>query len=395
MDFERPEAPTLIGPLSGIRVVDLTQIYNGPYCTFMMAMAGAEVIKIEPPGGESTRKRQRDAGVKVPHAMMNSGKHFVSLDLKSSEGCRALTKLLKTADVLVENFRPGVMERLGFGKDVLRELNPRLIYASSSGYGSTGPYRDYPAMDLAIQAMAGVMSVTGYEDGPPMKTGASMADFAAGTHLYGAIVTALFERERTGIVRNVEISMFEAVVPTLASGLGFAHSVPRGTVLRAGNRHPGLSIAPYNVYKTLDGFLSLMTHNDAQWEKLAKYWGQDWAATDERYTTMLARVNHIDDVDALVAGWVGQQPTQEVFEGLAKAGVPCAPVRELGDVLEDAHLHGRGALVDIDHPLFGPLTLATSPLVFEGVPRTIRWPSRDLGADNDRYIEKEDQTAIV
>src|SRR5690606_20274224 len=160
------------GPLTGIKVVDLTQIYNGPYATFLMAMAGADVIKIEPPGGEHTRRRQRDGGgVHIPHAMLNSGKRFVVLDLKADDDRETFIELVREGDVLVENFRPGVMDRLGFSLDYLREINPRLIYASSSGFGKTGPYSAYPAMDLAVQAMSGVMSITGFADNPPVKAG--------------------------------------------------------------------------------------------------------------------------------------------------------------------------------------------------------------------------------
>ena len=249
------EHDTQARPLSGIRVVDLTQIYNGPYATFLMAMAGAEVIKVEPPGGEHSRRRQKDGGgARIPHAMLNSGKHFIVLDLKADGGKRALTKLIRRADVLVNNYRPGVMDRLGFSRERLRELNPRLICASGSGYGSSGPYRDYPAMDLAIQAMSGVMNVTGYPDRPPVKAGPAIADFNAGIHLYGAVMTALLERERTGVARAVEVSMLEAIYPALASNIGLMYGASADRNPRTGNRHGGLSISPYNVYECRDGF---------------------------------------------------------------------------------------------------------------------------------------------
>lgn len=373
-----------IGPLSGIRVVDLTQIYNGPYATFLMAMAGADVIKVEPPGGEHSRKRQRDGGgAQIPHAMLNSGKQFVVLDLKTSEGRAALERLIVDADVLVENFRPGVMARLGFSLERVRELNPRIIYASSSGFGSSGPYREYPAMDLAIQAMSGIMSVTGFAENPPVKAGAAIADFNAGVHLYGGIVTALLERERTGRARTVEVAMFEAIYPALASNLGLMGGTHRDRSPRTGNRHGGLSISPYNVYKCLDGYCAILANNEHQWQALTRYFGQEWAISDPRYATMYERVKRIDEVDALVASWASTQRKEELFLGLVALGVPCSPVRELSEVMADKHLHERGALVDVEHPLFGQMTLPTSPLVYEGWQRTIRWPSRVLGADQE------------
>jgi len=369
-------------PLTGIKVVDLTQIYNGPYATFLLAMAGADVIKIEPPGGEHTRKRQRDGGgAHIPHAMLNSGKQFIVLDLKTAEGKQALTGLIAEGDVLVENFRPGVMARLGFSLEQVRQINPRIIYASSSGFGSTGPYRDYPAMDLAVQAMSGVISVTGYPDQPPVKAGAAICDFNAGVHLYGGIVTALFERERTGVARTVEVAMFEAIYPALASNLGLMSGTHKDQSPRTGNRHGGLSISPYNVYECADGFCAILANNEHQWQALVRYFGQEWAITDPRYATMYERVKRIDEVDALVAGWVRNLPREEVFRGLVAVGVPSSPVRELTEVMRDEHLHARNALIDVDHPIYGPLTVPTSPIVYENVPRDIRWPSRKLGED--------------
>ncbi|QDZ10225.1 CaiB/BaiF CoA transferase family protein [Devosia ginsengisoli] len=370
------------GPLTGIKVVDLTQIYNGPYATFLMAMAGAEVIKIEPPGGEHTRRRQRDGGgAHIPHAMLNSGKHFVVLDLKQEEGKAALTRLIEQSDVLVENYRPGVMARLGFSREHVKKLNPRLIYASSSGFGTTGPYRDYPAMDLAVQAMSGVLSVTGYPDNPPVKAGPAIADFNAGVHLYGAIATALLDRERTGTVRAVEVAMFEAIYPALASNLGLMGGINKDRSPRTGNRHGGLSISPYNVYECKDGHCAILANNEHQWHALARYFGQEWAITDSRYASMYERVKRIEEVDELVGGWAREQTKDQLFAGLIAVGVPCSPVRELSEVMRDEHLHARNALVEIEHPIYGAMTVPTSPLVFEGVPRDIRWPSRKLGED--------------
>ena len=193
---------TAAHPLAGLTVVDLGQIYNGPYCTFLMAMAGARIIKIEAKGGENLRRRGVVGGAALPIAMLNSNKTFATLNLKNARGCELLRSMVERADVLVENFAPGVMERLGVGYELLRKVNPRLVYGSGSGYGRSGPNKDYPAMDLTVQAMAGIMNVTGFPDRPPVKAGPALCDFFGGVHLYGAIVTALYEREKTGADRK-------------------------------------------------------------------------------------------------------------------------------------------------------------------------------------------------
>ncbi|WP_426958427.1 CaiB/BaiF CoA transferase family protein [Muricoccus radiodurans] len=379
-------------PLDGIRVIDLTQIYNGPYATFLMAMAGADVIKVEPPQGEHLRKRPGQ-GSQLPFLMLNSGKRSVVLDLKAPEGRADLLRLVRDADVLVENYRPGVMERLGLSLAVLREVNPRLIVASSSGYGSTGPYRDFPAMDLVVQAMSGVMGITGEEDGPPMKAGPAMCDFGAGVHLYGAIVTALLERERTGRARAVEVAMLECVYPSLTSNVGMVATAGRAAPQRTGNRHGGLSISPYNVYPAADGYIAIICNHDGHWLALADFFGQGELARGPRYATKAARVAQMQAVDDLVAGWTGARGKDELFRGLGAAGVPCAPVKDLFEVMEDPQLRARQALVEVDHPEGGRVTLPTSPLVFEDVPRDIRWPSRPLGAD--QHILQRDAADVV
>jgi len=232
-------------PLAGLTVIDLGQIYNGPYCTFLMAMAGAKIIKIEARGGENLRRRGVVGGAALPFAMLNSNKNFATLNLKTERGRELLRAMVRKGDVLVENFAPGAMERLGVGYETLREINPRLIYGSGSGYGLSGPNRNYPAMDLTVQAMAGIMNVTGFADRPPVKAGPALCDFFGGVHLYGAIMTALYEREKTGIGRLVEVSMQEAVYASLSSNLGLHYSMGNAVPPRTGNRHGGLAQGPH------------------------------------------------------------------------------------------------------------------------------------------------------
>lgn len=370
-------------PLVGITVVDLTQIYNGPYATYLMAMAGANVIKVEPPAGEHLRQRSATSGAALPFAMLNGNKQAVTINLKSAEGVDLLFRMVAKADVLVENFAPGTLKRLGIGWDVLQKHNPRLIYASGSGYGSDGPYRDYPAMDLTVQAISGVMSVTGTPDGPPLKAGPAICDFFGGIHLYSAIATALFERERTSLGRAVEVSMMEAVYASLSSSLGLFYGSDGKAPMRTGNRHGGLSLCPYNVYPASDGYIAVICNHETHWLSLLRAMERPDLAQDVRCSNMTERVRHMDFIDALLSSWTSQHPKQALFERLIKERVPCAPVRTLDEVIADPHLHARGLLEEIDHPEFGPITVARSPLRFEGSAQTKLKPSPRLGGNND------------
>jgi CoA:oxalate CoA-transferase len=380
-------SPTL--PLSGVRVLDLTRIYSGPYCTFLMAMAGAEVIKIEPPEGESARKRDAREGAALPFAMLNANKRLLTLNMKDKRGAEIFTELVKTADVLVENFRPGVMDRLGFSKDKLRQINPRLIIAQTSGYGNDGPYRDYPAMDLTVQAVAGIMDATGYPDGPPVKAGAALVDFAAGTHLYCSIVTALFSRERTGQALSTEVSMMEAIYPTLASNLALALSAGDDYIARTGNRHGGMSLTPYNVYPASDGFVAIICNNERHWIALGKALKrEDWTA-NPKYNPLTERVARMDELDAEIGAETKKYTRHQLFELLNKTGAACAPVRTLREVLADPHLRQRGMLHDIDHPEYGKLVVMRSPIHYGGVKQPDYRPSGMMGADIDDIFINE------
>lgn len=377
-------------PFQGVTVLDLTQIYNGPYATFLLAQAGAEVIKIEPPGGEHLRKRQGASGAAMPFAMLNANKRAMTLNLKAPEGRALLLELARRADVLVENFAPGVMDRLELSATVLHAVNPRLIVASGSGYGSTGPYRDYPAMDLTVQAMAGVIDTTGYPDAPPVKAGPALADFMAGIHLFGAIAAALYERERSGRGRTVEVSMMEAVYPTLASGLGLFYGSGGGGVQRTGNRHSGLSLCPYNVYPAQDGFVAIITNNDAHWRALTAALGAAALAADVRLATVRGRCEHMAEVDEAIGRLTAVHPKAELFERLIAHRVPCAPVRTLLEVVNDPHLHARGTLRWIDHPEYGRMVVPTSALRFDGEDGTVDYrPSAALGADTDAILAEK------
>jgi CoA:oxalate CoA-transferase len=374
-------------PLTGVRVIDLTQIYNGPYATFLMAVGGAEVIKVEPPAGEHLRKRDAAGGAALPFAMLNANKRSLVLDLKTAAGREALLALVDKADVLVENYTPGVMARLGLGWEVLRARNPRLIYAASSGYGLDGPYRDYPAMDLTIQAMSGLMSVTGFPGQPPLKAGAAVCDFFAGIHLYGAILTALYERERSGTGQLVEISMLEAIYVSLTSNLGpVLDRGEQAPVGATGNRHGGLSICPYNVYPTSDGFIAIICNNDTHWRALATALAMGAFAANPAYADMKGRVQAMETIDAEIGRITGAMARDALFARLIEHRVPCAPVRTLDEVITDPHLHGRGALQWIDHPQFGRLVVPTGALRLHGSPAAPYRPSPALGEESEAIL---------
>ena len=381
-------APASHYPLSGITVIDLSHVYNGPYATFLMALAGAEVIKVEPHQGEHLRSRGDMGGAALPFAMLNSNKKPVTLNLKAEKGRNLLREMVARADILVENFAPGVMDRLGLGAADLHKINPRLIYGSSSGYGKTGPYRDYPAMDLVMQAMSGVINSTGYPDQPPVKSGAAICDFMAGIHLYGAIMTALYERERTGKGRVVEVSMQDATYASLASNYGMVHARGAAAPDRTGNRHGGLGISPYNAYAASDGYVVLNCPGDHHFRAVLDVMGRPELKDDPRFVSRTSRVANFEAVDELIESWTKTLTKNEVAKRMLAAKVPCAPVRNLMEVMRDENMHARGALQWIDHPELGRVALPHSPLIFEGVERRPIEPSLPLGAANDAVFGK-------
>lgn len=371
-------------PLHGVTVIDLGQIYNGPYATFMMAMAGARVIKIEPPGGEKMRRRGAVGGAMIPFAMLNSNKDFVSLNLKDEKGVALLKRMAAKADILLENFAPGVTDRLGIGPSTMLELNPGLIYASGTGYGSWGPYRDLLAMDLTMQAMSGVMASTGFPDRPPVKAGPAVCDFFAGVHLYGAVMTALFDRQRSGLGRHVEVSMLESVYPSLASTLGLYYGQDQVNPPRTGNRHGGLAEAPYNVYPVSDGWVAVLCVSEIHWQALLRCMGREDLAADPRFVTLQARVDNIDLVDEMIGNWTAAFTKEELSALLASNRIPFAPVREVDEVVNDPHMHARGTLKTIDHPELGRITVPTGAMLYPGTEEIDLIPSKSFGADNEQ-----------
>lgn len=345
--------------LEGVTVLDLGQVYNGPYCSLMLAYQGAKVIKVEPLEGENLRKRRNDCH---EFLMFNSNKMSVSLNLKTEEGKEIFLQLVKKADILVENFTIGAMDRLGLGYDVLKEANPRLIYATGKGYGLEGPYANWSAMDLTVQAISGVVSSTGYQDGPPVKAGPALCDILGGIHLFGGILTALYQREHTGEGQVVEVSMHDATYPALASPLGAYYNTGGQLPQRTGNRHSGLAIAPYSLYPAKDGYIVILANQDTHWHNLARVMGREDLIDDPRFKTNQDRVRHMELLDETVADWSRTLEKWKLVELLQKVRVPSAPVLDIPEVANDPHLLHRQMIREIEHPTVGTIRVPGSPI---------------------------------
>ena len=377
-------------PLDDLRILDLTHYYNGPYATFLLSHLGAEVIKVEAPGsGEGGRAlfRRKDNPYGAPFALLNSNKQSITLNLKSVEGQTLFKRLVREADIVVENYAAGTMDAMGLGYEVLRAENPRLIYATSTGFGLSGPYRDVAAFDPIIQAMAGVMAITGEAGGPPMKTGAAVADILGGVHLCAGLLAAIRQRDRTGAGLMVELCLYDSVIPALTSFLG---AMGMGlTNLRDGNRASGGAISPYNAYPASDGWVMILAAENARWTRLCGLMERPELATDERFASARARAKNLQAVDDIVAAWTRTKTRRELFEIMAAADVFCGIVQELPEVMADKHLLARGTLREVDHPALGPMTIFTSSLRLDSHTPVPSSMSPALGEGNDRVYRDE------
>nr|WP_309099454.1 CoA transferase [Fredinandcohnia onubensis] len=371
--------------LEDVVVLDLGQIYNGPYCTLMLAYQGAKVIKIEPIEGEVLRRRRNE-----PHEflMVNSNKYGVAINLKESEGKDLFLEMVKKADVVVENFAPNVMNRLGLDYDILQEVNPRIIYATGKGYGLEGPYANLPAMDLTIQAIGGVMTSTGYPDGPPVKAGPAVVDFMGGIHLFGGILTALYQRERTGRGQLVEVSMHDTMYPVLASPLGAYYDGDDELPQRTGNRHSGLSEAPYNVYPAKDGYIAILCMSEKHWENLVKCIGREELLTDSRFITKQDRVRNMDLVDEIISSFTKTQKKMDVLNTITGFNVPCAPVLSIAEVADDKHLKYRKMIREVEHPNRGKVRVPGSPIRLSDSPLEDVRVSPKLGEHTNEILKE-------
>ena len=374
-------------PLDGIRVVDLSRVLAGPYASLLLADMGADVIKVEEPGhGDDTRAWPPFAGGEATYFMsVNRGKKSLTLNLKSEAGKVVLCRLVETADVLLENFRPGTLERLGFGYAAVRALNPRLVYCSISGFGESGPEAGRPGYDLIVQGESGVMDLTGFLDGPPVKVGNSIADLAAGTMAAHGIVLALFARERTGSGQKVEIAMLE-VMAALLTYQGQAYFATGTSPRRRGNQHP--SIVPYEVFPAADGYLTVGVANNSLWGRFCRALGRPELTTDPRFDTEARRVENRDVLVPLLGTIFATAPVAEWLERLGRTGVPAGKIKSVGEVLESEHLKARGAIVSVVHPTAGPMRMVGPAIRLHGTPGEAAAPAPLLGEHTEEILAK-------
>ncbi len=367
-------------PLDGIRVVDLTQIYNGSYAAFLMAMSGAEVVKVEPRDGERLR---HGAGADTPFAfaMLNSNKKCVTLDLKAERGKEILQGLVVEADILLENYAPGIMDKLGVGWEVLRKVNPRLIYGSSTGYGLSGPDRDQLAMDHTIQATSGVMGQTGEPGQRPVRAGGAPCDFMGGVHLFGGVMAALEGRHKTGKGTRVEVSMLEAMYYTLGSEFGYYHRY--GKLPERRGVKSASSTTPYSIYPCSDGYVAVICVSQQHWLNILDLIGRADLKTNPAYKDRESRSAHEPEINEIISAWTQTHARDDAYMLMRKARIPVAPVRDLEEVRTDAHLHARKMLEWKDHPEMGRIVLNNSPIRFSDYDYSDIEFFHPLGADNE------------
>jgi formyl-CoA transferase len=376
-----------VRPLDGVRVIDLSRVLAGPYASLLLADMGAEVIKIEEPGrGDDTRAWPPFQGGEATYFMsVNRGKKSLTLDLKHAEGKVVLRRLLESADVLLENFRPGTLERLGFGYAAARALNPRLVYCSISGFGESGPEAGRPGYDLIVQGESGIMDLTGFPDGPPAKVGNSIADLAAGTMAAHGIVLALFARERTGEGQKVEIAMLE-VMAALLTYHGQAYFATGKSPRRRGNQHP--SIVPYEVFEAADGYLTVGVANNSLWSRFCQALERPELTSDPRFDTEAKRVEQRETLVPLLGRIFATAPVAHWLGRLAAAGVPAGKIKSVGEALESDHLGARGAIVSLTHPAAGPMRMVGPPIRLHATPGEAAAPAPLLGEHTDEVLAK-------
>jgi crotonobetainyl-CoA:carnitine CoA-transferase CaiB-like acyl-CoA transferase len=378
-----------MSPLDGLTVLDLTRVLSGPYCTMLLGDMGARVIKVEQPGkGDDTRAWGPPflEGESAYFLSINRNKESVTLDFKHPEGRGVLDRLIAKADVLVENFRPGTLAKMGLDYASLAAAHPRLIYCSISGFGQTGPRRTEPGYDAVMQAEGGLMSITGSPEGPSFRLGVAIADIVSGMFAAYGVSMALHAREKTGRGQEVDLAMLDAVTALLTYQAGnyFASgNVP----VRLGNRHP--SIVPYETFAGSDGDFVVAVGNDDLWKKFCAVTGLDRAEGIERFATNRQRVTEYDALRPMVATALAGQPRAHWIERLTAAGVPCGSVRNLEEVFADAQVRARDMVAFVEHDTIGSLEVLGVPVKLSGTPGAIRTPPPRLGQHTDAVLQAD------
>jgi CoA:oxalate CoA-transferase len=376
------------GPLSGITVVDLSRILAGPYCTMLMAELGARVIKVEPPGkGDDAREYGPFIkGRSTYFASINRGKQSIALDLKADGDKRVFEKLLGKADLLVENFRPGTMEKLGYGWEILHPRYPKLIYACASGFGHTGPNSKDPAYDMVVQGMGGMMSVTGYPGQPPARVGMSIGDISAGLYTAIAVNAALVHRLQTGEATKVDIGMFDCQLALLENAV-MRYTVEGEVPGPLGARHP--TITPFQAFRTGDGNIVISAGNDGLFVKLAAAIGHPEMAQNPDYKTNASRLKNQPKLQDEIEAALVSNTTAQWIESLGKAGIPCGPINNIAQALAHPQVAARNMLISVPDPSGATLKLVGNPLKMSAFadPPT-RDPAPDLDADRAAILKE-------
>jgi crotonobetainyl-CoA:carnitine CoA-transferase CaiB-like acyl-CoA transferase len=372
-------------PLAEVRVLDLTRVLAGPFCSMILGDMGAEVIKIEEPGkGDDTRAWPPFVEGEATYFMaVNRNKRSVTLNLKAPEGRAIFQKLVRKSDVVLENFRTGTMERLGLGARALARLNPRLVYCAISGFGESGPESARAGYDLVVQAESGIMDITGFEDGPPVKVGTSIADLVAGMSAAHGVTLALLARHRTKRGQKVEISMQDAMAALLTyqAGIYFGTGQKPG---RRGNKHP--SIVPYEVFRARDAYLTVGAANNSLWERFCGALGRPELARDPRFETEADRVANRDQLVPLLDEVLERRSADEWLVALERAGVPAGRIKTVAEVCASPQLKARGMVVTLDHPKAGPVTVMGVPIRLADTPGAPVAPPPLLGQHTDEIL---------
>ena len=371
--------------LEGLRVLDQTQVMAGPFCAMLLADMGADVVKIEPPGGETTRAMDLEAapGVSAPFLAVNRNKRGLVLDLKRVEGVAILTQLVATADVLIENYRPGVARRLGVDYATLSAVNPRLVYCSISGFGQTGPYAERGGYDLIAQGMSGIMSATGSEGGAPVKVGVPITDLGAGLFAVFGILCAVRARRVTGRGQFVDTSLFEAGLALSAweaTEYWYTGQVPRGL----GTAHR--LNAPYQAFRASDGYFTVGAANDNLFPRFCAILGRDDLVEDPRFDSVAQRLRHRAELERLVEALTARQPRAHWLAQCEAAGVPAGPINTVPEALDDPHVHARGMVQELAHPDAGRVKGLGNPVKLSATPPAMRKAAPRLGEDTDAIL---------
>ncbi|MCZ4268751.1 MAG: CoA transferase [Pseudomonadota bacterium] len=371
-------------PLHGIRVVDLTRVLSGPFCSMLLGDMGAEVIKIESPSGDPVRGQgHHKNGFSWYFAGFNRNKKSVVLDLYSDEGRSDLARLIKTADVLVENFRPGVLAKMGFSQERLDELNPRLVVASVNGFGSKGPYTDRPAFDFIAQAMSGFMSVNGPEGEAPLRAAQPVTDLVAGLYTAFGVVSALHGRNRDGRGQAVETSMVNGVLSMMAY-LASEHFVTGENPQRTGNDHP--LVAPYGLYDTADGQIAIAPSNDQVLQRLLTEIGLAELLEDPRFDSNAKRFERRDELHGILDAALASDTQENWIIRLNRAGVPTGKIQTLKDVFEDPQIKAQEMSIDVPHGDRGDVRMLGFPVKLSRTPCEVRLPAPELGEHTEEVL---------